>query len=205
MAGCRADGNNPGVEYAPQMYHAVGYEPLTLIDEEGIPGGIISSRYYDTNTMPYNDYKGKQPINMLKPVPGTVKRQNFVAVTSKNQAEANQPLLNYDLHKDSIDLASRILKNPVPESAEVLAEGKHLYLAFCGACHGEDGAGQGKVGVEYKGVPNYSAGRYATMTEGHIFHTITHGRGRMWPHKSQLNPEERWKVVRYVQTLQKGS
>ena len=40
------------------------------------------------------------------------------------------------------------------------------------------------------------------MTEGHIFHTITHGRGRMNAHGSQIDIADRWKIVRYVQTLQ---
>jgi hypothetical protein len=39
-------------------------------------------------------------------------------------------------------------------------------------------------------------------TEGHIWHTITFGRNRMWPHASQINPDDRWKIVLYVQTLQ---
>ncbi len=201
---CRADGENPGVEYAPQMYHSIPYEPLTQITQEGIPSGIISSRYYMTNSLPYNDYDGKKPMNAMKPVEGTVARQNFVSVTGTSLPTKDQPLFYYDIHKDSIDLAARILENPLPETEEILAEGKHLYIGFCAPCHGEKGDGQGKVGVVYKGVPNYSAGRYATLSEGHIFHTITHGKGRMWAHKSQLSPEERWKVVRYVQQLQKG-
>lgn len=207
LASCQADGNNPGIEYAPQMYHSIPYEPLTQITEEGVPGGIISSSYYSdfVNSLPYNDYDGKQPMNELKPVKGTVARQNFISVTGTNTVQKDQPLFFYDLHKDSIDLAAKILKNPLPETDEVLAQGKHLYLGFCTPCHGENGNGQGKVGKVYLGVPNYAVGRYATLTEGHIFHTITHGKGRMWAHKSQLNPEERWKIVRYVQQLQKGN
>ena len=32
---------------------------------------------------------------------------------------------------------------------------------------------------------------------------ITHGKGRMWGHGSQISIEDRWKIVKYVQTLQK--
>ena len=35
-----------------------------------------------------------------------------------------------------------------------------------------------------------------------FFHVITHGKGRMYPHGSQVNPEERWKIAMYVATLQ---
>ena len=72
-------------------------------------------------------------------------------------------------------------------------------------CHGEKGAGDGKVGAVYKGVPNYSSDALSTVSGGHIFHVITFGKARMWPHAAQVTPEERWKIVHYVQRLQLGS
>jgi hypothetical protein len=162
--------------------------------------------------MPFNNYfqadKGNKGrfLNMRQPVAGTVKRQNFRSVTGSPLPSEEQPIFVYELHKDSTDLAGIILKNPVPldSTGVVLEEGKHLYVGFCAPCHGATGQGDGKVGAMYKGVPNYAVGRYKTLPEGHIFHVITHGKGRMWSHKSQLSPEERWKVVHYVQKLQKG-
>jgi len=41
------------------------------------------------------------------------------------------------------------------------------------------------------------------MTDN-IFHVITHGKGRMWAHGSQVTPEERWKIAHYIHKLQKG-
>ena len=211
MSSCGSGGNDPGVEYAPQMYHSIPYEPLTQITEESVPDGFISSWYYETfvNSIPYNDYKGAKPMNQLKPVEGTIPRQIFEASYAANSVPAasdtsGRELMKYDIHKDSLDLASRMLTNPLSSSEEVLEDGKALYISFCSACHGMTGKGDGKVGQVYKGVPNYSVGRYATLSEGHVYHVITHGKGRMWAHKSQLSPEERWKVVRYVQKLQKG-
>jgi len=202
MFACSGSNQKTGLEYGPQMYHSLAYEALVMITD--------STDTY-ANAMPFNDYyqNGKpngRHLNMRQPVAGTVKRQNFSSVTGTPLASEDQPLFMYDLHKDSVDLAGRILKNPVPlDSAGVLLEeGKHLYLGFCAPCHGNAGAGDGKVGAMYKGVPNYSTGRYKTLPEGHIFHVITHGKGRMWSHKSQLSSEERWKVVHYVQKLQKG-
>ncbi len=37
------------------------------------------------------------------------------------------------------------------------------------------------------------------FTEGHIFHTITYGYGKMGPHASQISEKERWKIVYYIQ------
>ena len=111
----------------------------------------------------------------------------------------------YNIPADSIDIASRVLKNPIPKTDAVLAEGQVLYQRYCQHCHGASGAGDGKVGATYKGVPNYTSDAMKNLSEGHIFHVITFGKARMWPHGSQVNPEERWKIVHYVQKLQKGS
>jgi len=206
IIGCKADENDTGIEYAPQMYHSIPYEPLTQITKEGVPNGPIESFYYEDfiNSMPFTDKKG--PSNSLEPVAGTIPRQFYqVKNTMSAHADTTNELMKYDLHKDSLNLAAEILKNPLPVGDEqLLAEGKELYLSFCSSCHGANGQGNGKVGEVYKGVPNYAVGRYATLPEGHIYHVITHGKGRMWAHKSQLSPTERWKVVRYVQKLQKG-
>lgn len=43
LAGCKAGGDNPGLEYAPQMYHSVVYEPLTQIKDES-QGSWLSNR-----------------------------------------------------------------------------------------------------------------------------------------------------------------
>jgi len=205
LAGCTARDNDPGVEYAPQMYHSVPYEPLTQFGDEGIPGGFLESYYYadKTNSIQNNAMGGKM-TNSLLPVEGTIKRQNFSAVTGTNRSRAGQELLLYNIAPDDYATAGQVLKNPLPETEAMVEEGKHLYLGFCAPCHGAEGNGKGKVGEVYKGVANFQGAAYKDLPEGHIFHVITHGKGRMWPHKTQLNPEERWKVVRYVQKLQKG-
>lgn len=194
---CEPKGDYAGVEYAPNMYHSVAYDAYSQITDS-------TDAYY--NSTPYNQYKGKRKINMLPPVEGTVARQNFrsVADTSKDVRDKN--LFFYELHKDSIDLAARILKNPIAldSTGLVLEDGKKLYLTYCQPCHGEKGVGDGKVGAMYKGVPNYTTGRYKTLNEGHIFHTITNGRNRMWGLKTTISQEDRWKIVHYVQKLQKG-
>jgi mono/diheme cytochrome c family protein len=110
----------------------------------------------------------------------------------------------YNIPKDSIGIAERTLTNPIPETEISLAQGKVLYTQYCLHCHGDEGKGNGTVGVVYKGVPSYSADAYKYMNDGHVYHVITHGKGRMWPHGSQITPEDRWKIVQYVHKLQQG-
>lgn len=194
MASCSAGGDYPGTEYAPQMYHSVPYEPLSQITDE-TQGKWLNSTADDRgefyNSNPYNPYN----MNMREPV------ENSVARNSNGS-------LPYRYPKDSagstyyLDLAAANLQNPLPEEEAITEQGRVLYATFCAPCHGGSGAGDGRVGEVYQGIPNFAAGRYAEMTEGHIFHVITHGQGRMWPYASQVAPEDRWKIVRYVQTLQ---
>ncbi len=200
LAGCKAGGDNPGTEYAPNMYHAVSYETQSTIVNPEI-GTTVSTRvdgkgeYYSVNA--YN------PAGSARlPVKGTIKRRYYPA-NVKMADSVKRDLMIYNIHRDSIDLAARVLANPLALNDQILEDGKVLYISYCSACHGENGQGDGKVGAKYKGVPAYNKGRVAQVTGGHIFHTITHGKGRMWPHGSQINPIDRWKIVHYVQTLQK--
>ena len=193
LAGCEAHGDYTGLEYAPQMYHTTPYEPLTQI-REAESGTWLSSRDDDVgefyNSNPYNPFG----MTVRTPAANTVPRNGYTD---------SEGYLPYRLPYDSLELASRILENPLDSSAAVIREGQALYAQFCYPCHGGAGLGNGPVGVVYKGVPAYNQGRYRDMTEGHIFHVITWGKGRMNAHGSQVSIPDRWKIVRYVQTLQR--
>ncbi|MFT2008966.1 c-type cytochrome [Pontibacter sp. 13R65] len=168
LVACKNE-QDPGLEYAPDMYNAIPLEPYSQIKPSLYnPGGL----------------------NMREPAQGTVARGK----------------MGYTMYlsSDTAEVAGVELKNPLAKNAQNLEEGKVLYSRFCAPCHGEQGDGQGKVGIKFKGVPSYTAGRVATLPEGHIYHVITNGRGRMRPHGTQVNPTERWKIVMYVQQLQTG-
>ncbi|WP_461788459.1 c-type cytochrome [Pedobacter sp.] len=110
--------------------------------------------------------------------------------------------------------ASAALVNPLALTEKNLLEGKHFYTVFCSPCHGEKGDGQGhivKLDKGISGVPAYHGadaissrgGLMKDMPAGKIYHTIMYGLNAMGSHASQLSPTERWKVVMYVQQLQK--
>jgi hypothetical protein len=176
--------NSTGWEFAPNMYNSRAYEPLTQ---------------WRANTV---NPDGK---DMRSPVAGTVSRANYKTSFLQDDSTVINDLMVYDVPKDSIAIAEVSLKNPIPWSEKAEEEGKILYERNCLHCHGEKGAGDGAVGKVYKGVPNYASDAYKNMNDGHVYHVITHGKGRMWSHASQVNPEERWKIVHYVHRLQLGN
>jgi mono/diheme cytochrome c family protein len=150
--------------------------------------------YHSVPLDPYSQIKDNQfnpgGMNMRQPAPGSVAR---------GKAGYNLYLTVNDAETAGVELT-----NPLEGTSENLAHGKVLYSRFCSPCHGAKGDGQGLVGQKFMGVPSYSAGRVAELPAGHIYHVITEGRGRMMPHGSQVDPTERWKIVLYVQQLQKG-
>ncbi|MFT6962464.1 MAG: mono/diheme cytochrome c family protein, partial [Flammeovirgaceae bacterium] len=157
LVSCEAEENYTGTEYAPQMYHSVPYEPLTQFTEENV-NGLLETWYYNSVDKSSNTislaYSNKKFItNSLEPVQGTVKRQKYSSVEELDSA-GNRQLLLYNIDADDFETAGKVLKNPVPKTDEILEEGAALYGSFCSHCHGEGGAGDGKVGVVYKGVAN---------------------------------------------------
>jgi mono/diheme cytochrome c family protein len=84
-----------------------------------------------------------------------------------------------------------------------LEKGKALYGIFCVQCHGEKGDGNGWLVQQEKilGVPSYDKTRLPDITAGSMYHVIVHGKNVMGSHASQLNYDERWQIVRYVQQL----
>ncbi|MCS6796480.1 MAG: cytochrome c [Raineya sp.] len=185
MYACQRGPNDPGTEYAPNMYVSVAYEPYSMVKDS------------INKINPYG-------INLREPAQGTVARRNY-KTTYKDETtgeEYDLGLMVYRTHPDSLEQAAKTLKNPLKITKQVLAEGKVLYEYYCQHCHGAEGKGDGKVGQKYGGVANLAGGQIAKVNGGHIFHVITHGKGRMWPHGSQINPLERWKIVSYVHLLQ---
>lgn len=189
LCGCAAGVDNTGVEYAPQMYHSTPYEPLTQIQDEASGNWLDSNpedghgEFYNSN--PYNKFG----MNMIEPVANTIKRGEFLG--------------DNHIAPDDYAMAENLLANPFEGDKKALKRGKELYMMNCAHCHGPKGMGDGLVGKRYKGVTTYNSAVVKDKKAGHIYWVITNGKGRMKAHASQLSPDERWKVVSFVQTLQK--
>ena len=187
-----ASGDNPGREYAPNMYHSVAYEPLSQITDESAGTWVNAldngrGEYFNSNK--YNPNR----MTMREPAPYTVKRNKFGWL----------PYRNKNVPKDSVDLVIKGISTPLDSSAVYVVEGKALYEIYCKHCHGPKGMGDGKVADKFPGVANLKGDSYLAMSEAHIFHVITYGAGLMGSHGSQVSPEDRWKIARYVKNLQK--
>jgi len=101
---------------------------------------------------------------------------------------------------EGYELAKTSLKNKLDSTQVDMALGKELYDIYCAICHGSKGKGDGKLAKREKilGVPSYET---RDVTTGSIYHTIYYGKNTMGSYANQLNEDERWQVVAYVEKL----
>ena len=98
--------------------------------------------------------------------------------------------------------AGRELTSPFAGRNDKLPEAKRLYDTFCVVCHGSAGEGDGPIIGRFPNPPSLLSPRAKELPDGHLFHVVTFGQGLMAPYASQLDPTERWMVIRYVRWLQ---
>lgn len=100
--------------------------------------------------------------------------------------------------------AGRELQSPFPlDQAYVRERGGVIYAAFCQHCHGATGLGDGAVSQRgFPPPPSLLADQARQMPDGRMFHVLTYGQGNMPSHASQLIPDDRWRVIAYLRTLQ---
>ena len=169
ITSCKEEGGL-APEYMPDMYRSPAIEPY--VDYGELRGNYSDPKYTDKMTARH-------------PVEGTIPR-------------GFQPY-GYENTPEGYELAGQSLTNPITYSDDVLADGKELYGMFCVHCHGKTGQGDGTL-VErgkFPPIPTKFAPALA-LAEGKMFHSITYGKGLMGSHASQLNKEERWKLVHFI-------
>jgi mono/diheme cytochrome c family protein len=93
---------------------------------------------------------------------------------------------------------------PFPVSKEVLERGRERYNIYCSPCHSLVGDGKGFVPSRgfSRMPPSYHIPRLQKAPLGYFFDVMTNGFGIMPDYRSQIEPEDRWKIVAYIRALQ---
>ncbi len=101
------------------------------------------------------------------------------------------------------------LANPNPPTLESLKRGEDYFNVNCVTCHGMTGGGDGPIAAPngpIAGVLPIGPGSpmgfslAPGLSDGHIYTTISIGRGRM-PSYRRIPPSARWDVVNYIRDL----
>jgi mono/diheme cytochrome c family protein len=105
-----------------------------------------------------------------------------------------------------LEQATIKMHNPLQATPENMAAGKTLFLTNCAPCHGAGGEGNGPVTkILIKPSKDLVAGASKTLPDGYIYGVITDGVLTMPSYADSLPPEQRWKVVLYVRSLQQAA
>lgn len=197
LVSCTGNDNSPGLEYMPDMYRSSAVEGYWDYAEVQ---GRYDQEAYDLVREKFS----------FVPPSGTIPYAGPDADATNMPYEHGAPINAdkshglYGVRQDSAGYANAANDvNPVPYSDDAMDEGKVLFERYCIHCHGEKGAGDGTIPAtgKYPPPPAYN-GPLKDLPAGQIFYSITYGKNAMGSHASQLNKEERWKVVYYVQKLQ---
>lgn len=97
-------------------------------------------------------------------------------------------------------------QNPVPASAEVLAEARAHWADHCAACHANDGSGQVPMGQGmYPQAPDMRSEKTQSKTDGELFYVIENGIRLSgmpaWGSGTAHSREDSWKLVRFIRHL----
>jgi len=145
---------------------------------------------------------------------GTIARSKPMAFAGEQIKFEGKPVYSYQNSPAMSGLisisktATNFLEvSPIPVTSKLMNRGQERYNIYCQPCHGPVGNGQGitsKFGVG--GVADLHQQRIVQMTDGQIFHTITHGSpsGLMGPYGPMVAVEDRWAIVSYVRALQRS-
>lgn len=109
----------------------------------------------------------------------------------------------YGNSDDEKTRAGEEMVDPREASETRLQRGQYLYDKMCLVCHGKTGQGDGPIATKYAEPPAFNGRALRDYKPGQIYHALVKGYGDMPSHEAQLDDDDRWDVIMYVQKLQK--
>ncbi|HKE85766.1 MAG TPA: c-type cytochrome [Vicinamibacterales bacterium] len=96
--------------------------------------------------------------------------------------------------------------NPVPMSAEALADGMAHYADHCASCHGNNGSGDTEMGRGlFPKPPDMRQADTQDLTDGELFYIIEHGvrfTGMPgWSTGTESGEQASWRLVHFIRRL----
>jgi mono/diheme cytochrome c family protein len=149
------------------------------------------------------------PVLLLVGCDESMDRQNRLKTYGSAANSPNWPAAGEALPRPAgavaqTDLArERAIAEPPAVSLALLQEGRLRYDAYCAACHGLTGAGDGIVVA--RGFPKpapFDDKRLMQASASHLVDVIGQGYGRMYSFSDRVEPQQRWAIVAYMRALQ---
>jgi mono/diheme cytochrome c family protein len=127
-------------------------------------------------------------------------------LSARGQPGALETRLARAARRLAIPRGLKQLSNPVPASAEVIADGLNHFADHCASCHANDGSGNTEMGQGlFPKAPDMRQPTTQQLTDGELFYIIENGvRFTGMPAWSTGTPEgERasWHLVHFIRAL----
>jgi len=104
----------------------------------------------------------------------------------------------------AIPLEAGKMKNPLPETAEVVSQGQEVFLGSCAQCHGADARGDTNLGRNMNPpAVDLTSSHVQHWTDAELFWIIQNGvRFTGMPAwKSSISDNDTWKLTRFIHNL----
>ncbi len=133
----------------------------------------------------------------------------YSRTTGLNALEAPGPIetwLARSIRRVAIPSAVRALRNPVPASAESVADGMAHFADHCASCHANDGSGDTAMGRGfYPKPPDMRSAATQNLSDGELFTVIENGirfTGMPgWSTGTVEGQASTWRLVRFIRQL----
>jgi len=117
--------------------------------------------------------------------------------------KAETAIMNFSKHHFLI--GNKKAKDPLPDDAATLADGKEAFSHYCVACHGMDGQNTGVPFANHISppIPSLASRDVQSYTDGQLKWILDNG---IWPSgmpgsKDTLSDDELWSIIRYLRHL----
>jgi mono/diheme cytochrome c family protein len=106
----------------------------------------------------------------------------------------------------AISMRTRGLVNPVPASADAIAEGRDHFADHCAVCHGNDGSGNTEMGRGlYPKSPDMRLAATQNLSDADLFYIIENGVRLTgmpgWGTGTRVGEEQSWHLVHFIRHL----
>jgi mono/diheme cytochrome c family protein len=127
-------------------------------------------------------------------------------ISARDQPTALETLVARQVRHLAVPRSARQAPNPVPATADVLAEARAHFADHCASCHGNDGSGQTEIGQHlYPKAPDMREADTQSLSDGELF-SIIHNGIRLtgmpaWGDNSPDEDQDSWKLVHFIRHL----
>jgi mono/diheme cytochrome c family protein len=131
-------------------------------------------------------------------------------ISARDQPTALEAFVARQMRDLAVPRSARQARNPVPATADVLAEARAHFADHCASCHGNDGSGQTEIGQHlYPKAPDMREANTQSLSDGELFYIIHNGIRLTgmpaWGDSSPDEDQDSWKLVHFIRHLSKLS